>query len=180
MKYKLAFLIVLVFSSVSVVSAQKAVEIPNPAIDMKGYLKVAKDAADYREKRRLTEDEFIKMSKEQGVIILDARSRQKYDELHIKGAVNLSFPDITVESLATMFPDKNTKILIYCNNNFRNAEDAFPRKMAEASLNISTYISLYTYGYRNVYELGPLLDVKTTKLELVSSTFDPKTTGIGK
>src|SRR5204863_10136117 len=83
-------------------------------------------------------------------IVLDTRSKQKYDELHIKGAVNLSFPDITVESLATMFPDKNAKILIYCNNNFKNAEDAFPKKMAEASLNISTYISLYTYGYRNV------------------------------
>jgi hypothetical protein len=41
--------------------------------------------------------------------------------------------------------------------------------MATASLNLSTYISLYTYGYRNVYELGPLLDVKTTKLELVKS-----------
>jgi hypothetical protein len=41
--------------------------------------------------------------------------------------------------------------------------------MASASLNLSTYVSLYTYGYRNVYELGPLLDVKTTKLELVSS-----------
>jgi hypothetical protein len=41
--------------------------------------------------------------------------------------------------------------------------------MAIASLNLSTYISLYSYGYRNIYELGPLLDVQTTKLELVSS-----------
>ena len=77
------------------------------------------------------------MSKEPGVVILDARSRQKYDELHIRDAVNLSFPDITVESLATMFPDKNAKILIYCNNNFVNAEKAFPSKMASASLNLA-------------------------------------------
>jgi phage shock protein E len=151
------------------ISGQKAADIPNPAIDMKGYLKVAAEAAEYREKRRLSEEEFIRMSREKGVIVLDARSREKYDELHIKGAVNLSFPDITVESLATLFPDKNAKILIYCNNNFVNAEEAFPRKMATASLNLSTYISLYTYGYRNVYELGPLLDVKTTKLDLVSA-----------
>jgi hypothetical protein len=41
--------------------------------------------------------------------------------------------------------------------------------MAPASLNLSTYISLYTYGYTNVYELGPLLDAKVTKLELVSA-----------
>ncbi len=46
---------------------------------------------------------------------------------------------------------------------------AFPAKIAPASLNLSTYISLYTYGYRNVYELGPLLDAKTTKLKLVAS-----------
>lgn len=167
MKFKLIIVALVALTAVFTVNAQKAVKIPNPAIDMKGYLKVANEAAEYRESRRLTEDEFIKASKEPGVIVLDARSKQKYDELHIKGAVNLSFPDITVESLATMFPDKNAKILIYCNNNFKNAEDAFPKKMAEASLNISTYISLYTYGYRNVYELGPLLDVKTTKVELV-------------
>ena len=151
------------------VSAQKPADIPNPSIDMKGYLRVAAEASKHREKRRLTEDDFIRMSKQTGVIVLDARSKQKYDELHIKDAINLSFPDITVESLATTLPDKNATILIYCNNNFVNAEDAFPRKMAAASLNLSTYISLYTYGYRNVYELGPLLDVKITKLDLITS-----------
>ena len=170
MKFKLALLAFFLIWIVAVVDAQKAREIPNPAIDMKGYLRVAEEAAEYREKRRLTEDEFIKTSREPGVIILDARSKQKYDELHIKGAVNLSFPDITVDSLATLFPDKDQKILIYCNNNFQNAEDAFPRKIATASLNLSTYISLYTYGYRNVYELGPLLDVKTSKLDLVETS----------
>src|SRR5215213_6863247 len=169
MKYKIAFIAALYLSMFCNATAQKAAEIPNPSIDMKGYLRIAAEAAQYREKHRLTEDEFIKMSKEPGVVVLDARSKQKYDELHITGAVNLSYPDITVESLAKMFPDKNAEILIYCNNNFKNAEDAFPRKMAEASLNISTYISLYTYGYRNVYELGPLLDIKATKLQLVSS-----------
>jgi 3-mercaptopyruvate sulfurtransferase SseA len=149
--------------------AQKAVEISNPSIDMKAFLRVAAETAEHRETRRVTEEEFIRMSNEPGVVILDARSRQKYDELHIRGAVNLSFPDITVESLAKMFPDKNQKILIYCNNNFVNARVAFPSKIASASLNLSTYVSLYSYGYRNVYELGPLLDAKTTKLELVST-----------
>lgn len=179
MKCRSLMIVAVFLSFVSISNAQKAVDIPNPAIDMKGYLKIANEAAGYRETRRLTEDDFLKISREPGVVVLDARSKQKYDELHIKGAVNLSFPDITVESLATVFPDKNAKILIYCNNNFRNAEDAFPRKIAEASLNISTYISLYSYGYRNVYELGPLLDIKTTKLELVSSMTDSKAAFIG-
>jgi hypothetical protein len=143
--------------------------IKNPAIDMEGYLRMAGEAAKHRESRRLSEADFIKMSREPGVIILDARSKAKYDELHIDGAINMSFPDITVASLESRLPDKNARILIYCNNNFKNAESPFPAKMATASLNISTYISLYTYGYRNVYELGPLLDLKATKLDLVSS-----------
>lgn len=139
--------------------------INNPAIDMKGYLAVAAEAAQHRESHRLSEDEFIQMSREPGTIILDARSQEKYNELHLKGAINLSFPDITVDSLNATLPDKNARILIYCNNNFVGEQRAFPTKMMTASLNLSTYIALYTYGYRNIYELGPLLDVKTTKLE---------------
>ena len=172
MKQRFAFAFAVIIVAAIAVSAQKSKDIPNPSIDMKAFLKWANKAADHRETHRVTEEEFIQMSKESGVVILDARSRQKYDELHIRGAVNLSFPDITVESLATLFPDKKQMILIYCNNNFVNAEKAFPTKMAPASLNISTYISLYTYGYRNVYELGPLLDAKTTKLELIPTDKD--------
>ena len=148
--------------------AQKR-DIPNPAIDMEGYLRAAKEAAEHRESRRLTEDEFIRLGREPGTIILDARSREKFDELHISGAINLSFPDITVESLNRVLPDKNARILIYCNNNFTGAEQAFPTKKVTASLNLSTYIALYTYGYRNVYELGPLLDIKKTKLDFAGS-----------
>lgn len=144
-------------------------DIYNPAIDMPGYLDIAEEAAWHRAGRRLTEEDFILLSKEPGTLILDARSKQKYDELHIKGAVNLSFPDITVDSLQQLIPDRNTRILIYCNNNFENATGPFPTKMASASLNISTYISLYTYGYRNIYELGPLLDINTSILKFESA-----------
>jgi len=167
MKNRMVLLVMMVAVIAGAINAQKAVKIDNPAIDPVGFRKLVNKALDHREKRRLTEDQFIAMSKEDGVVILDARSKEKFDELHIKEAVNLSFPDITVDSLATLLPDKNTKILIYCNNNFENAERAFPTKVAPASLNLSTYISLYTYGYRNVYELGPLLDANTTKIELV-------------
>ena len=157
-----------IFGVMQFAGAQKKTPISNPNIDMQGYLKVASEAAAYRESRRLTEEEFIRRSQEPGTIVLDARSREKYDLLHIKGAINLSFPDITVDSLARTLPDKNARILIYCNNNFAGEEQAFPTKAPTASLNLSTYISLYSYGYRNVYELGPLLDVKTSKLEFVS------------
>ena len=140
----------------------------NPAIDMDGYLRVSREAAEHRETRRLSEEEFIRMSRESSTVILDARSRERFDELHVKGALNLSFPDIAIDSLAAALPDKNTRILIYCNNNFANAEGPFPVKIARASLNLSTYIALYSYGYRNVYELAPLIDLRASKLPFVS------------
>jgi hypothetical protein len=158
---------------------------------MNGYLKAAIEASKHRESRRLTEEDFLKMSKEEGVIVLDARSKEMYDLLHVEGAINLSFPNIDIESLKKTLPDKNAKILIYCNNNFTHANGAWPEQQAQAgqqpnpmavkaaeafrgkaptmSLNLSTYISLYSYGYKNVYELGPLVNPTKTKLTLVSS-----------
>jgi phage shock protein E len=137
----------------------------NPAIDMEGYLRATREAAAHRATRRVTEAEFIRMSREPGTVVLDARSAARYAELHVKGAVNLSFPDITVESLQRTLPDRGARILIYCNNNFTDAPGAFPAKRADASLNLSTYIALYTYGYRNVYELAPLVALADSKLE---------------
>ena len=131
---------------------------------MEGYLKVAAEAAKHRETRRLSEEDFLKMSKETGTIVLDARSKEMFDQIHVQGAINLSFPNIDVESLKKTLPDKDARILIYCNNNFSNAGPAFATKRAVASLNISTYIALYSYGYRNVYELGPQVDLKASKL----------------
>lgn len=141
----------------------------NPAIDMPGFLRVSLAAAEARESRRLSEADFIRMSRERGTIVLDARSREKFDELHVKGAVHLSFPDIAIDSLQQTIPDKATRILIYCNNNFLNAEEAFPTKLPSASLNLSTYVALYSYGYRNIYELAPLLDIKISKIDFESS-----------
>lgn len=150
------------------VTANPQDPLANPAIDMNGYLQVSREAAAHRASRRVTEEEFTRMAREPNTIVLDARSAQRFKELHIKGAVNLSFPDITINSLARAIPDKNTRVLIYCNNNFLNAESPFPAKLMTASLNLSTYIALYNYGYRNVYELGPLIDIRQSKLPFES------------
>jgi hypothetical protein len=61
-------------------------------------------------------------------------------------------------------PSKATRVRIYCNNNFMNEPRAFPTKAPAASLNIHTLNVLYAYGYENVYELGPLLDVRNTRI----------------
>ncbi len=147
-------------------SKQQAQQAPvNPAIDMEGFLHVSQRAARHRETRRVSEEEFLRVSREPGTVVLDARSRELFDRLHLKGAMNLSFPDIAIESLKKALPDRKARILIYCNNNFRNAESAFPSKLPSASLNISTYIALYNYGYRNVYELADTLDPGQSRLQ---------------
>ena len=162
----------------ALVPAARAEGPKNPAVDMSGHLRVSAEAAAHRRSRLVSEETFIRMSRQPGTVVLDARSSERYAELHVKGAVNLSFPDIAYDSVQRLIPDRNTRILIYCNNNFRAGEPAFPTKAPSASLNLSTFIALYDYGYRNVYELQPLLDVRTTKLELVrgSATSHPMLT----
>ena len=149
--------------------ARRATAPDNPRIDMSGYLAAAHAAERHRATRRVGEAQFLRMRTDPGTIVLDARSREKYDELHVDGALHLSFPDITEASLAALLPDRDARILIYCNNNFANAERPFPTKRAEAALNLSTYIALYTYGYRNVYELGPVVDLVDSRLPFVSA-----------
>jgi hypothetical protein len=154
--------------------AETGAPIINPAIDEAAYLRVVGDALGHRARHRLSEADFIRMSREPGAIVLDARSRAKFDELHVAGAINLSFPDIAVASLAEALPDKNASILIYCNNNFSGAEDAFPSKLPSASLNLPTYVALYDYGYRNVYELGPLIDIAATSIAFEGRVAPPR------
>ena len=146
-----------------------AADIPNRLIDYSGFQKIVFESASVRQSRRLTEDQFVERMGGRDVVILDARSPGKYALRHIKGAVNLAFTDFTAETLAQVIPSKSTKVLIYCNNNFLGSESAFPGKIATASLNLSTYNSLRAYGYENIFELGPLLDVKKTRIPFEGS-----------
>src|SRR5437762_9820847 len=92
--------------------------IPNRLIDYDTFLAHAADVGRMRAERRVTEQQFLEMAAQPGTIIFDARSDDKYQKLHIKGARHLSFPEITEPELAKLFPAKSTRILIYCNNNF--------------------------------------------------------------
>ena len=146
--------------------------IPNRLIDYGAFLASANEVGRLREQRRVSEEKFIEMSAEPGTVVFDARSDDKFARLHIKGARHLSFPDITEAELLKLFPDKSTRILIYCNNNFLNAPNTMPTKVAPASLNIHTFNTLYHYGYTNVYELGPLIDIRNTRLPLAGTQLD--------
>ena len=149
--------------------AAGADEIPNPYIDYAGFEDQVSVVGQLRSKRRISEEQFIRMANEPGTVILDARSAEMFSLLHVEGARNLSLPDMTEKDLARVIPNKATRVLIYCNNNFDNEPMAFRTKAIRASLNIFTFNTLYSYGYTNVYELGPLLDINKTKLKFEGS-----------
>lgn len=151
------------------VSAMAQETITNRLIDYKGFQTVVAQVGSERESRRLTEKQFIQAMAEKDVVLLDARSASKFEMRHIRGAVNLQFTDFTASALAQVIPDKNTKVLIYCNNNFERSPVSFASKAPSASLNLSTYTSLRSYGYTNVFELGPLLDVSATAIPFEGS-----------
>ena len=144
--------------------ADQTQTIPNRLIDYPGFEKIVRDSGPEREQHRVGEESFLQMMAQPGVVVLDARSAANYKLRHIKGAVNLPFTEFTAETLAKVIPRKDTPVLIYCNNNFLGSPVAFASKTARASLNLSTYTSLKAYGYGAIYELGPLVEVKESKI----------------
>lgn len=151
----------------------------SPFVSFEDYDKLMDEVKEHRSSRLVTLQEFAKLAGEENVIILDTRSDQMYNSKHIKGAVHLNFSDFTVNTLAEIIPSTDTKILIYCNNNFEDDQKNFPTKMSlprkeikgggdkgiTLALNIPTYINLYGYGYKNVYELNELLSVNDPGIE---------------
>jgi len=144
----------------------------------------------HRASRLVDLDTFMKMSKEPGAIIFDSRSTFRFDRLHVKGARHLSFTDFTQDNLEKVIPSFETRILIYCNNNFDGNQTDFASKVAVPrtksgsavatqfdaqakpimmALNIPTYINLYGYGYRNVYELHELVSVNDQRISFEGS-----------
>ena len=139
-------------------------------IDFEGFKESTSEVEKYRKDRLISTDQFNIMSKEKHTIILDTRSKKAFDDRHVKGAIHLNFSDFTEDKLTALIPDKNTRILIYCNNNFISTKQSFTLKMPPLALNIPTFINLYGYGYKNIYELkslnvdnGSVLKMSTSK-----------------
>jgi hypothetical protein len=107
----------------------------------------------------------------------------------LKGAKHLSFTDFTQANLASVITGFQTRILIYCNNNFEgdqtdlaskvalpasnnslNSQIASQAKPIMMALNIPTYINLYGYGYHDVYELDELVSVHDSRIGFEGTT----------
>lgn len=150
-------------------------DVVRPAmVDFDAYERLVKAAKQHRKTHLVPLDKFLALSKEPNVIILDTRSDSMYNAKHIKGAIHLNFSDFTMENLARIIPDPKTKILIYCNNNFSDDQQFFATKAftpgifkgpsLTLALNIPTYINLFGYGYRNIYELSETISVTNSKI----------------
>ena len=136
-------------------------------IDFAGFMDVSSEVFQLREDRLLSLNDFNQMAAAPDTIILDARSRYAFELGHIDGAVNLPFSDFTDEKLAQIIPSKDTRILIYCNNNFTDDAEPIPLKRISMALNIPTFINLYGYGYENIYELGVLTETTNANVNWV-------------
>lgn len=154
---------------------------PKALVDYDDFKNLVAEVEKHRVNHLVSLDAFLKMSQEKNTIILDTRSTFRYNRKHLKGALHLSFTDFTQENLRKLIPDTSTKILIYCNNNFEGDQIDFASKMARPigdvetqilsnrkpimlALNIPTYINLYGYGYRNIYELDELVNVNDKRI----------------
>jgi len=150
--------------------AASAQEIPGSAeIDFAGFMDLGDEVFELRDERLLTLQAFNDMAETPNTIILDARSRYAFEEGHIEGAVNLPFSDFTEDKLADVIPSKDTRILIYCNNNFSDDAEPIPLKRVSLALNIPTFINLYGYGYENIYELGVLTETTNKDVHWVTA-----------
>lgn len=149
-------------------AAPLAAQPANPLIDFGGFRTLATEVEPYRQARLVDWDGFSTLAAQPDVLILDARSESAFRAGHIAGAVNLPLPDFTAERLAQVIGRTDRSILIYCNNNFRNDENPVMLKRVELALNIQTFINLYGYGYRNVRELGDVIDFNDPRIPWVT------------
>lgn len=147
----------------------------NPQIDYDGVQNLVGDVREIRKQRLVPLSKFLEMAKEPQTIILDTRSKSAFETVHWKGAIHLNFSDFTETKLTSVIPDKQTRILIYCNNNFiEQRVDALKLKQTPLALNVPTFVNLHGYGYENVYELGEVVSVKDSRIQLVRSSASPE------
>ncbi|MFN8659977.1 MAG: rhodanese-like domain-containing protein [Candidatus Obscuribacterales bacterium] len=168
---------------------------PKAKVSFDDFKALVAEVEPLRASRLISLDQFLKMSQEPGVIVLDSRSTFRFDRIHLKGAKHLSFTDFTQDNLSKVIPSPDTKILIYCNNNFDGNQTDFASKVAAPrprasnpiasqmasqakprmmALNVPTYINLYGYGYHNVYELNELVKVNDPRIKFEGSIVETK------
>lgn len=164
----LALLTLAIFIFAGAAAAQT--EQAEPEIDFGGFMELSSEVMALRTERLVSLEAFNTMAREPGTIILDTRSAEAFAAGHIEGAVHLNFSDFTDTKLFSMLGDPETRILIYCNNNFIDNIAPVMTKRAPLALNIPTFINLIGYGYENVWELGDAVSITDPGVNWVSAS----------
>jgi len=100
------------------------IEIQNKTIDLNQYLNMKNQGLD--------------------IVLLDVRTQEEFDELHIKDAI--LFPVLYIESYVEQyFPNKEITYVIYCRSGVRSHH----------ALKI-----MENLGYKQVYDMGGIIEIK--------------------
>ena len=89
------------------------------------------------------ENDLEKIMKEKEYIIVDVRTKEEYEQLHVKGSINIPYDEID-ESIDL---DKDKNIFVYCKSGSRSS---------------IAYNTLDRLGY-NVYDLGGISEIDLPK-----------------
>lgn len=85
-----------------------------------------------------------RLDKGEQLIIVDVRTKEEYDDGHIPKSLLIPYDEIEVKA-ASLLPDKNAAIIVYCRTGRRS----------EIAAN-----SLLKLGYTNVADMGAISDWK--------------------
>lgn len=128
-KMGMTAILMAIFLTLAACGPLAAPEAENGKIVIAEYIKITAAEAKY-------------MIDNEEVIIVDVRTQEEYDEVHIDGAILI--PDASIEKLASgLLTDKNATILVYCRSG-RRSEIASKQ--------------LIEMGYLKVYDFGGIID----------------------
>ena len=89
------------------------------------------------------------------VVLIDLRAKESFDHAHIRGAINLPIEALTSERLKTLVPNSDSRIVVYCTNNF------MPTRMI--ALTTLGYPAIEQLGYSNVHRLEDMWSSKSCR-----------------
>ena len=89
--------------------------------------------------QQISQEKAKEMMDTQGVIVLDVREQDEFDSGHIPGAVLLPVGTITKDTAASVIPEPDSVVLVYCRSGNRS------KTAAKA---------LADLGYTNIFEFG--------------------------
>lgn len=92
--------------------------------------------------KKITPNEAKEIMEEEDVIIIDVRTKEEYDNSHIKNAVLIPNETIGSDKLEKV-SNLNQKIIVYCRSGARSKKSV---------------MKLLKIGYKNVYDMGGIMN----------------------